>query len=120
MVDVIKDSEVGSQILLYLARNSREIDRLAAMHPVLAFGEMKKIEARLEGANSGSPQPVAQHSKAPAPIKPVGNASSRRSDTDDIPGDDASDDEHFERMNRRDAMLRKRGLDPRKGYGVRL
>ena len=120
MVDVVKDSDVGPQILLHLSRNSDEVDRIAALHPVLAYGEMKKIEARLEGAHSGSPQQTAQHSKAPAPIKPVGNVASRRSDDSDIPGEDATDDEHFERMNKRDEMLRKRGINTRKGYGVRV
>jgi hypothetical protein len=120
MVDVIKDSDVGPHILLHLSRHSDEVDRIAALHPVIAYGEMKKIEARLEGAHSGSPQQTAQHSKAPAPIKPVGNVASRRSDTDEIPGDDVSDDEHFRRMNARDEMLRKRGVNIRKGYGVRV
>jgi len=120
MVDAIKDSEVGPQMLLYLARNSHEIDRIAALHPVLAYGEMKKLEARLEGAHSGSPPPVAQHSKAPAPIKPVGNVASRQSDGNDIPGDEVDVDEHIRRMNQRDDQLRKRGLNPRRTYGARL
>jgi len=120
MVDAVKDSEQGPQMLLYLARNSHEIDRIAALHPVLAYGEMKKLEARLEGAHSGSPPPVAQHSKAPAPIKPVGNVSSRQSDGNDIPGDEVDVDEHIARMNKRDEQLRKRGLNPRRTYGTRL
>jgi len=121
MVDAIKDSEVGPQLLLHLARHPEDIDRIAALHDVLAYGEMKKLEGQLAGAHSGSPPVVAQvHSQAPAPIKPVGHATSRRSDTDEIPGEDVSDDEHFERMNKRDELLRKRGLNPRKGYGLRV
>jgi hypothetical protein len=121
MVDAIKDSDVGPQMLLHLARHPEDIDRIAALHEVLAYGEMKKLEGQLIGAHSGSPPDVAQqHSQAPAPIKPVGHATSRRSDTDEIPGEDVSDDEHFERMNKRDEMLRKRGYNPRKGYGLRF
>ena len=121
MVDVCKDSPVGPQILLHLSRHSDEVDRISALHPVLAYGEMKKLEARLEGAHSGSPQQTAQqHSKAPAPIKPVGNATSRQPDGNDIPGDEVDVDEHITRMNKRDEQLRKRGLNPRRTYGVRV
>jgi len=120
MMDTIKDSPVGPAITLFLARNPEHIDRITRLHPVVAYGEMKKIEARLEGAHSGSPPPAAQqHSKAPAPIKPVDDAVSRGSDGDDVPDENVSDDEHFERMNKRDEMLKKRGVNIRKGYGVR-
>lgn len=121
VVDTIKDSPVGPAMTLHLARHPEELARInaiAARRPVVAYGEMKKLEARLELAHSGSTQP-AQHSKAPAPIKPVGNATSRSSDGNDIPDETVSDDEHFERMNKRDALLRKRGVNIRKGYGVR-
>lgn len=118
MVDVVKDSAVGPQMLLHFARNPEDLDRIARLHPVIAFGEMMKLEARLEGVNSGSPQPAShEHSKAPRPIKPVESVNSRRSDDTDIPDENATDDEHFERMNARDEALRKRGV--RKGYGVR-
>lgn len=120
MVRVIKGSDIGPQMMLYLARNSDEVDRIGSLPMLDAFGEMKKLEARLEGAHSGPPQPAAQHSKAPAPIKPVGNAMSRQSDSSDIPDESVSDDEHFERMNKRDEALRKRGINPRRGYGARI
>lgn len=117
MVDVIKDSPVGPQMMLHLARHPDDIDRMAAMHPVLAFGEMKKLEARLEGAHSGSPQST-QHSKARPPIKPVEHASSQASDSTEIPDDDVDVDEHIARMNARDEALRKRGV--KRGYGLRV
>lgn len=117
MVDVIKDSPLGPQMMLHLARNPEDIDRMARLHPVLAFGEMKKLEARLEGAHSGSPQST-QHSKARPPIKPVGHASNQTSDATELPDDDVDVDEHIARMNARDEMLRKRGV--RKGYGLRI
>lgn len=128
MVDAIKDSEMGPAMLLHLARNSSDIDRISRLHPVLAYGEMKKIEARLEAANSGSAQAGAgakhaqEHSKAPRPIKPVETATSRNSEKGDldIPDENADDDEHFERMNKRDALLAKRGINTRKSYGARL
>jgi hypothetical protein len=117
MVDVIKDSDVGPQMMLHLARNPEDIDRIARLHPVLAFGEMKKLEARLEGAHSGSPQST-QHSKARPPIKPVDHASSRASESTEIPDDDVDVDEHIARMNARDEALRKRGV--KRGYGLRI
>ena len=117
MVDAIKDSPVGPQMLLHLARNPDDIDRMARLHPVLAFGEMKKLEARLESAHSGSPQST-QHSKARPPIKPVGHASSQASDSTEIPDDDVDVDEHIARMNARDEALRKRGV--KRGYGMRV
>lgn len=124
MVDAIKGSEVGPQMLLHLARHPEDIDRIGRLHPVLAFGEMKKIEARVESANSGSrprqEETNREHSSAPRPIKPVESTSSRHSDDMDIPDENVSDDEHFERMNKRDAQLAKRGVNTRKSYGVRV
>lgn len=119
MVDVIKGSALGPQILLHLARNNADIDRISRLHPVVAYGEMKVIETQLRGAHSGSPAVEQQeHSKAPRPIKPVAHTDSRRTaDEMDIPDETVSDDEHFERMNKRDELLRKRGIT--KGYGVR-
>lgn len=117
MVDAIKDSELGPQMLLHLARHPEDIDRIARLYPVLAFGEMKKIEARLESAHSGSRQSQQhqQHSQARPPIKPVAQTSSRNSSETDIPDEDVDMDEHIERMNKRDAVLRSRGI---RGYGV--
>lgn len=117
MVDVIKDSPVGPQMMLHMARHPDDVDRIGSMHPVLAYGEMKKLEARLEGAHSGSPQST-QHSKARPPIKPVEHASSRTSDGTEIPDDDVDVDEHIARMNARDETLRKRGV--KKGYGLHV
>ena len=117
MVDTIKDSPVGPQMMLHLARHPDDVDRIGSMHPVLAYGEMKKIEARLEGAHSGSPQST-QHSKARPPIKPVEHASSRTSDSTEIPDDDVDVDEHIARMNARDETLRKRGI--KRGYGLHV
>lgn len=123
MVDAIKDSAVGPQMMLHLARNPEDIDRISRLHPVHAFGEMKKIEARLEGAHSGSRQSTTEqpvtHSKARAPIKPVEHASSRNSGNEhDIPDEDVDMDEHIRRMDARDAQLRKQGV--RRGYGARI
>lgn len=108
MVDVIKDSEVGPQLMLHLVRNPDEVDRLAAMHPVLAYGEMKKHEARLEAAHSGSAQAkTPQLSKARPPIKPVDSAGAA-SDDGELP-DDLDMDEHIERGNALDKRRRQSG-----------
>lgn len=108
MVDVIKDSDVGPQMMLFLARNPDEVDRLAAMHPVLAYGEMKKHEARLEAAYSGSAQAKSkQLSKARPPIRPVDSAGAA-SDDGELP-DDLDMDEHIERGNALDKRRRQSG-----------
>ncbi|MDA1095313.1 MAG: hypothetical protein O3A25_18935 [Acidobacteria bacterium] len=108
MVDVIKDSPVGPQLMLHMARTPEDVDRLARMHPVLAYGEMKKLEARYEGAHSGPPDASKPFSKARPPIKPVERAD-HIADDDAVP-DDLSVDEHIRRMNLRDSKKRAQGL----------
>lgn len=108
MEDVIKDSPVGPAMMLYLARNPDDVDRLARMHPVLTYGEMKKIEARLEAAHSGSAQSVVAVSKAKPPIKPVDGAPAIHETETEIPND-LDMDEHIARGNALDARRRKAG-----------
>ena len=108
MVDVIKDSDVGPQMMLFLARHPDEVDRLAALHPVLAYGEMKKHEARLEAAYSGSAQAkTGQLSKARPPIRPVDSAGAASDDGE--PSDDMDMDAFIERGNALEKQRRRTG-----------
>jgi len=71
MVDVIKASDHGPGLMVHMAQHPDDAQRIAALHPVLAFGEMKALEARLDVA-LGSTPPSKPMSKAKPPIKPVG------------------------------------------------
>lgn len=107
MIDVIKDSEVGPQLMLFLARNPEEVDRLSAMHPVLAYGEMKKFEARQEAAHSGPALNAKPVSKAHALIKPVDSAGAA-GDDGELP-EDLDMDEFIERGNALERRRRQSG-----------
>ena len=70
MAIVIKDSDVGPEIALYLHKNPNEIARLSRIHPVSMSREIGKIEAKLQSAPMETkPNKITQ---APEPIKPVG------------------------------------------------
>lgn len=78
MIDVIKDSDVAPQLMLHLAHFPDDAQRIQSLHPMLAYGEMKKLEARLEVAMQGYTGPTSTPpvSKARPPIRPVGSAPS--------------------------------------------
>jgi hypothetical protein len=71
MVDVIKASDHGPGLMVHMAHHPDDAQRIAALHPVLAFGEMKALEARLDVAHGSTP-PSKPMSSAKPPIKPVG------------------------------------------------
>ena len=78
MVDVIKASDHGPGLMIHMAQHPDDAQRISALHPVLAFGEMKALEARLSVASNthGSTAPSPSISKAHPPIKPVGTTPS--------------------------------------------
>jgi hypothetical protein len=83
MTEFIADSEHGGEIAYHLGKNPGKAAQIAQMSPVKAARELAKLESEL--AN----KPKATPSKAPEPIKPVGNrgptsASPMPSDDDDI------------------------------------
>lgn len=103
MLQVAQASDIGPEILLYLAENadkSREIYRLP---PNLQAREIGRIEARIEAAKA-APPPVV--SKAPPPVGEIEGASSASDvKTTDASGDKLSDQEWFalerKRLSRR-------------------
>lgn len=103
MLQVAQASDIGPEILLYLAENadkSREIYRLP---PHLQAREIGRIEARIEAAKA-APPPVV--SKAPPPVREIeGSGSASDVRTTDPSGDKLSDDEWFDLERKR---LRKK------------
>jgi hypothetical protein len=71
MASVIRDSDVGPQLLKHLGQNRDEatrLEKLSKTNPVLAIREMGKLEERL----STKPKPVVNRiSAAPEPVKTV-------------------------------------------------
>jgi hypothetical protein len=105
MKDLITDSPVGPEILLYLSDHPDDAQRLSTLHPIQVIREMGKLEARLEAAHSGPAKETPKASAAKPPIKPVGSSPQ-------IADDDGSDDEdvdaHIARENARDRKAARR------------
>jgi hypothetical protein len=104
IVDVIKGSPVAPALMLHIANYPEDVQRIQALHPVLAYGEMKALEARLEvAATPASTRPSI--SQARPPIRPVGSTPSGSAD-------DASSlefgSEYVRRMNAADRSRRRR------------
>ena len=83
--DAIIESDVGPQMLYYLAENSEFAQKLSGMTPRAALKELGKLEARLEKqtekpADQKSSTPIAKvaQSKAPPPINPIKGGSTGR------------------------------------------
>lgn len=92
----ISDSEVGPDILVYLADNPKECERIAALTPSAARREIVKLEARLESQAAPEKPKTSKPSNAPEPISPVGG---RASVNDDAPkGTDTGDAYRAKRM----------------------
>jgi hypothetical protein len=108
MQDVVVDSEIPGDLLLYLADHEDEAERIRQMpNPIAQFGEMKKIEARLEtrlqDAPSG-PSKATTLSSAKRPIKPVGTTHGAATEADD---EDLDVDAHISKYNRLDHQRRR-------------
>ena len=119
MGDAIAESELGPEILDFLAQNAKECERIAGLSSTAAAREIGKIEARLEKPAAPAPSangaevpekptvPAAstpkQPSAAPAPLKPGGGGGP----SDDTPRDTDSIDD----------WMRKERARARKKYG---
>ena len=75
--DAIIESDVGPEILYHLASlDSEEAERFQALPMAKALREIGKLEARFEKQEAAQEEavrskPVAQKSKAPAPLSPI-------------------------------------------------
>jgi hypothetical protein len=75
----IIDSEIGSEIMYYLATRPEEVERIQAMSAFSAVRELVKLEDKLSSPapikkeeKSAESSPAPQVSKAPAPAESVG------------------------------------------------
>lgn len=104
MIDVIKQSEMGPQLMEYLARHTDEAEQLAREgNPLVAYGRMKVLEERVSVAGR-SVSATPQRSQAPPPITPVGSAPSSGAHD---PSDLAFGTEYVSRMNALDRQRRR-------------
>lgn len=82
MIEFFAESEVGVDLAYQLAKDPAKVIAMRQMSPLKAGREMARLEAELKA------KPKATPSKAPEPIKPVGqrgsSASALPSDDDDI------------------------------------
>jgi hypothetical protein len=72
VITAIKESDVGPRIAYHLAKNPDDAIKLSQMTPSAAIREIGKIEARLT-MKTPQPNQTKQISRAPEPIKPLGN-----------------------------------------------
>lgn len=69
MTEAIKESEVGPELVRYLADDKKEVARIAGMTPVNAARALGKIEASIQAKNVS--KPANRISMAPDPITPI-------------------------------------------------
>lgn len=83
MAEYIGESDMGGDVAYFLGKNPMKAAEISRMSPIKAARELARIESELAS------RPKAQPSKAPDPIKPVGNRGSSSSshmpsDEDDV------------------------------------
>ena len=69
--DAILESDVGPRILYHLAENPDIAEKISKSSLITALREIGKLEAKFEKTEPKEVKPVAQKSKAPAPISPL-------------------------------------------------
>ena len=69
--DAILESDVGPRILYHLAENPDIAEKISKSSLITALREIGKLEAKFEKTDAKEVKPVAQKSKAPAPISPL-------------------------------------------------
>jgi hypothetical protein len=95
IADEVVDSEHAAQLLVHLSAHPDELQRLATLQPRDLTRQMAILGHKLAtdaAPKTPAPAPVAQISQARPPVRPVESAPIV---SDDPPGDDASDDEHY-------------------------
>jgi hypothetical protein len=78
IMQFMRESDVGPELALHLARNADVVERLNRLSPIRALAEMGKLEATLakpagEKPRAEQPRGQTEVSKAPAPIRPLAN-----------------------------------------------
>lgn len=93
---IIKRSEVGPQLAYYLGENEDEFYRIDALPPLLQAKELGKIEAKLSLQEN---KPAV--SKAPEPIKPIGNKGTAVKSIEDMNDEEFAEHRRKIKANRR-------------------
>lgn len=73
VTELIMDSEVGPAVVLFLAENEDEAERINKLSPARQLAEIGKIEAKLSTKAAANPAKKTV-SQAPSPVKPVSGA----------------------------------------------
>lgn len=109
MFDAVMASDDPSAMLLHLAENEGEFERIRQMPSAAALFALGALSRSLDSSQAranGSRPRGTTISKAPAPIRPVGSASVAPSDSDD--DDDADYLSWFRKENQRDQERTRR------------
>lgn len=105
MLEIIRDSDAGTDLAYYLGKNREEAVRISEMTVAQQGAALARLEVKISNAPS-----VKKTSSAPAPISPVnprGSASVEYDTTDPRSVGKMSASEWIERENKREmAMLR--------------
>jgi hypothetical protein len=105
IADEILSSEHAPALMLHLSEHPDVFQRIAALRtPPEVLREMAKLEARLDAAPTATVS-RAEVSKAHAPVRPVAGAPHT---ADQVPGDDASYEDHKRYWNARDKQASRR------------
>jgi len=100
MMDIIKTSPNGPQLMLYLSAHPNEARHLAQLPPATVLRAMSYLDGRLSAANSGPAPIVSIPSQAKPPIQPVSGSSVVPAN--DVAADSTSLDDHFRHYNAAD------------------
>lgn len=73
VTELIMESDVGPAVVLFLAENEDEAERINKLSPARQLAEIGKIEAKLSTKAAANPAKKTV-SQAPAPVKPVSGA----------------------------------------------
>lgn len=85
MLESLRDSEIGPEIGVYLARNLDEAEQISRMSPVAAARAMGRIEAKLESAQAKAEtkvDPPKKLTQTPPPAKTLSGAAVAIKDID--------------------------------------
>lgn len=95
----------GAEILYYLGKHPKEVQRIAALDPINAVMAIGRLSATIEAASSSVPETAKRITSAPKPPPPVGRPSKTSSDSLDDP-EVVGDYRRWEKL--RMAQLRRR------------
>lgn len=107
MADIIKQSDIGPEIALYLEEHRAEAAEIMKLPPVQKARELGRIEARLEAKATTPAEKPPEVSKAPPPVPKIEAAdSSTPVDASSAESDKLSDAEWMRRRKKQVAKQR--------------